>query len=223
MLVQTLELRLPDAREAGGAERTGIEEAAHPAVTPVGVGLVGDGAHGGEDAAVVEVPLLDLVVVALDVRAETVEVLAEPRLDGLEPCSLASPARVSTPHSSSRSSSIASRLRASMYGAASSQSGASSGSSATSSIASPERVASSIQSLAASEHLVGPRGERVLELVVGQIALGLAVVSLGDEVEERLVLLVVRERLLDDLPADGAPSSIVVNEWPSRGRRPACA
>ena len=45
----------------------------------------------------------------------------------------------------------------------------------------------------------------MLELVVGQIALGLAVVALRDEVEERLALLVVGERLLDDLPADGSP------------------
>ena len=57
----------------------------------------------------------------------------------------------------------------------------------------------------------------MLELVVGQVAVGFAVVPLGDEVEERLALLVVGERLLDDAPADGTRSSSVVNEWPSRG------
>ena len=45
----------------------------------------------------------------------------------------------------------------------------------------------------------------MLELVVGQVSIGLPVVALCDEVEERLVLLVMGERLLDDLPADRGP------------------
>ena len=57
----------------------------------------------------------------------------------------------------------------------------------------------------------------MLELVIGQIALGLGVVPLRDEVEERLTLLVVGERLPTTSQLTGAPSSIVVNEWPSRG------
>ena len=51
----------------------------------VRVRLVVGRADGCEDTAAVEVPLLDLVVVSLDVRAEAVEVVAKPRLDGLEP------------------------------------------------------------------------------------------------------------------------------------------
>ncbi len=41
----------------------------------------------------------------------------------------------------------------------------------------------------------------MLELVVGQVAVGLAVITLCDEIEERLVLLVVGERLLDRPPS----------------------
>ena len=67
------------------ALRTGIHEAAQPAMAAVGLRLVVEAADRGEDAAVAEVPLLDLVVVALDVRAEAAQVLVQARLDGLEP------------------------------------------------------------------------------------------------------------------------------------------
>src|SRR5439155_10004146 len=46
--------------------------------------------------------------------------------------------------------------------------------------------------------------ERVLELVIGKL-LELAEVALGDEIEIGLALLVVREALVDDLPADWMP------------------
>src|SRR6185436_1635551 len=42
--------------------------------------------------------------------------------------------------------------------------------------------------------------------MVRQVALGFAVVPLGDEIQERLVLVVVGERLVDDAPADRSPS-----------------
>jgi hypothetical protein len=46
-------------------------------VAAIGIRLVVEAADGGEDAAVAEVPLLDLVVVALDVRAEAAQVFAQ--------------------------------------------------------------------------------------------------------------------------------------------------
>ena len=52
--------------------------------------------------------------------------------------------------------------------------------------------------------LVEP-GECVLELVVCQVAVGLAVVALGDEVEERLAGVVERQPLVDYLPAHRLP------------------
>jgi hypothetical protein len=42
----------------------------------------------------------------------------------------------------------------------------------------------------------------VLELVIGEVAVGLAVVSLGDEIEKRLPGVVVRQPLVGHLPAD---------------------
>ena len=89
-----------------------------------------------------------------------------------------------------------------MKRSASAQSGSSPGSRATSSIESPscsarERAAAAA---AGSSSVLVP-GERVLELVVGE-SLRLLVVALCDEVEVRLSVLVARELLFHDLPAD---------------------
>ena len=51
----------------------------------IGIGLVVGRAKGREDAAVAELPLLNLVVVALDIRSQSVEVFEQTRLDGVRP------------------------------------------------------------------------------------------------------------------------------------------
>ena len=124
------------ALEPGGDERAGVEQPAHPAVAAVGVRLVVDAPDRREDAAVEVVPLLDLVVAALDVGAEALEVAR-----GAAPCTVEPGvawilARVDAAQLEQVVLDLSS-TSASTYAAASSQSGASPGSSATSSTASP--------------------------------------------------------------------------------------
>src|SRR5262249_57357826 len=77
---------LADAMESGGSECLGIDEPAHPAEAAQGVRLVVDAPQCGEDPGAEEVPLLDFVVVILEVAPEAVEIVAETLLDEVEPC-----------------------------------------------------------------------------------------------------------------------------------------
>src|SRR6266540_6249744 len=80
-----LELRLANACEPGRRQRAHIEQARHPAMAAVRTRLVLEAPDRGEHAPVAEVPLLDLVVVALDVGPELLEVRPEPLLHRVEP------------------------------------------------------------------------------------------------------------------------------------------
>src|SRR2546426_5384060 len=80
-----LELVLANALETGGAECTAIRQPAHPAVPAYRVELVFVGSDRGEDPPTPELPLLDLVVVALDVVAKCLEIRPQALLHDAEP------------------------------------------------------------------------------------------------------------------------------------------
>ena len=168
----------------------------------LGVGFVVVAPDCGEDAAVAEVPLLDLVVVALDVRPELLEVGAQPVLDDVEPGALRIAIRVDA---RANEEVVVDLLQ-------------------------PERVEERLRfrpvrrlarlegdELDVEPFLVGARecrrglggvvlaGIGVLELVLGERrrVLLLAVVALGSQLEIRLAQLVVGEPLVGDLPACG--------------------
>ena len=139
----------------------------------------------------------------LHVRAEAVEVLEEAGLDGFEPRPLAAGPRVDP---TQLEQVVGDRVEAERVDVAASLL-------PVRSLVRLERDELDRQTgarrlgdpVAGGVRALGGPAESMLELVVGQIALGLAVVTLCDEVEERLVLLVVGERLLDDLPAHRGP------------------
>jgi Mechanosensitive ion channel len=172
-------------------------------VSSVRVCLVVEASHRGEDPPSTEVPLLDLVVVALDVLAKPFQVGPKPLLHRVEP----DVTRVAIWVDPGENEQVVLDLfeherihvllclRPVWY------------------LAGIERHKLDGVSglLGACERCLGgrrqvrlPRGEGMLELVVGKL-LQLAVVTLGDEFHVRLALSVARELTVDDLPADRLP------------------
>src|SRR5262245_25725577 len=76
---------LADASESGCSEHIRVDEPAELPVAAERLRLVVGVSHRRKDPAAVHLPLLDLGAVFLDVRAEALEVGAEPVLDRLEP------------------------------------------------------------------------------------------------------------------------------------------
>jgi len=171
-------------------------------VTAVRVGLALEAAHRREDAAVPEIPLLDLVVVALDVGAEGRQVGAQPLLDRREPVLARIPGGIDPAADEQvvvdllQADRVEVALRLGPVGR----------------LARFQRDQLDEQSglLGAGERRLRGRAvvvlafERVLELVLRQRRrlVGLAVVALGGQVELRLALLVLGEPGVHDLPAD---------------------
>src|SRR5258708_3744834 len=80
------ELVLAHTLEPGDAEHAAVEEPTEPAVSSVWIELVLVGSDRRKDTSAPEVPLLDLVVVAVDVDAERLEVRRQALLHRGEPC-----------------------------------------------------------------------------------------------------------------------------------------
>ena len=179
-----------------------FDEAAQPAVAAVRVGLVVEAADRGEDAAVAEVPLLDLVVAALDVLAEAPQVLVQARLDRLEPGLLRVLVGVDPAQHEEVVLDLLEDQRVDVAA----------GLVPVGRLARLER--DQLDELA---RLLGPRErrdrfvpvvlarERVLELVPREVGcvLGLRVVALRGQLAVRLALLVALKPVVGDLPAGG--------------------
>ena len=196
------EFRFADPDEPGRSERFPVDEPAHPAVTAVGVALVVGTPDRGEDAPAPEVPLLDLVW-SPSTSSRNRRRSSRSRSFTMSSHRSRGSALGSTPHCSSRSSAISSMTSASTKRSAAAQSGTSPGSSATSSTLSPMRSARSSSVAGPFRKLVlGTARERVLELVVGEVALLFGEVALCHEFEIGVAVVVERESLGDDDPAD---------------------
>src|SRR6266851_1849337 len=197
-----LELVLAHTLETGDAEHTAVDEPAQPAVSAVGIELVFVRPDRGEDAPASEVPLLDLVVVAVDVAPKRIKVRPQTLLHSGEPALARVVAHVDAALLEQivldlledERVDVALRFRPVWL------------------LAGVEGDQLDVKTLVGCscdrrlghcrQACVELAFDGVLELVIGNVTLGLCVVALRDQVEERLARLVVGELLRHHLPAD---------------------